>query len=443
MRRFLPAALAVSLLAPAGASAAAPEAVFPVRGVNAPGPAKYDRTMVRRIGSPTAGHVLVLVPGFLGGAGDFTLLGRELVERVPDLQVWAWDRRSNALEDTSVFATGDPDKAFDYYLNFKEVDGRKFTPVDGTRDAAFARDWGLTVALEDLRRVILKARDGGRRKVILGGHSLGASTTAIYATWDFKGRPGYKDIDGMVLIDGGALGTFSVPTLAGVKKTLGKIEKGDPFADLVGIGLPWAAGVFAESAALYATRKPDEPSVLQGYPVLPAVFKPPVRVTNEAAFGFAFDQTTSPKGFELIRVRSGSLAASGDPRPWKDGEVSPIQRVAGSFATEPLNSVEWYFPRKLTLDVDGANELEQNAITRFLKLRTKHLKDVDVPLYAFQTDLTRGRVLRGARRFVARSGVPRSKLVSDPRTSHLDPLMAAPSRSKFLRTVVPFLKSLD
>lgn len=442
MRRLAVALLVAALLCPAAASAQS-EQVFSVKGVSAAGPAEYDRVMVRRIGSPTAGNVLVLVPGYVGGAGSFTLVGRELVRRVPDLQVWALDRRSNALEDTSVFEAGDPDKAFDYYLNFKEVDGRRFTPVDGLKDATFAREWGLAVALEDLRRVILRARSGGKRKVVLGGHSLGASTAVIYATWDFRGRPGHRDVEGLVLIDGGALGTFAVPSLARVKRTLRRIETGDPFDDLVGIGLPWAAGAFTESAALYASKKPGEPSVIQTYGLLPDAFRPPVRVTNEAELGFAFDQSTSPKGFELIRVRAGGLAPSGDPRPWQDGEVTPIQNLARTFASEPLNGIEWYFPRKLRLDVDGANELEQNSITRFLKLRTRHLKDVDVPLYAFQTDLTRGRVIRGAKRFVDRSEVPRATFINEPKNSHLDPLTATPRKSRFLKTVVPFLKSLE
>ena len=49
------------------------------------------------------------------------------------------------------------------------------------------RDWGLKLALEDLRAVVKRARRGGR-KVILGGHSLGASMAVAYAAWDFK-RP--------------------------------------------------------------------------------------------------------------------------------------------------------------------------------------------------------------------------------------------------------------
>jgi len=442
----MPARLSIALIAVAalvalGAPAAAPAASEPYYGVPGAvgaGPAKYNRVFVHQFGPANATRVLILVPGYAGGSGDFTLMARELVKRVPRLQVWALDRRTQPFEDTSVFARNPTlQQAFDYYLGFK------FKQVNGKADAPFARRWGLKLALEDLRRVVLRARAGGRRKVILGGHSLGASTTAAYATWDFSGRRGYEDIEGMVLIDGGLLGSFSTPSLAAVRARLRDLATADPFVDLLGAGVPWAAGIFAEIGALYARREPAAPSPLQSFPLLPASFKPAFPVTNEALLGNAFDKTTSPRGLELLRLRAGGLAPTGNPRPWRNGEVTPIQNVARTFFQEPGNAVEWYFPKKLTLDVDGANALTRNPITNFLGLRTWHLAQVDVPLYAYQTDLTNGRVLRGARAFVGRSNVPRSLLVDDSRiTSHLDPLTAAPNRTRFYTTLVPFLKAL-
>jgi hypothetical protein len=244
----------------------------------------------------------------------------------------------------------------------------------------------------------------------------------------------------MVLIDGGLLGTFDTDTAAGFRDQLAELRAGSPFADLLGVGLPWAAGAFAQAGALFALREPQAPSALQRFPLLPDAFKPPVPATNRGAFGYAFDQTTSPEALDLISVRAGRLGADGD---WENGEVTPVERLARVFAQEPANAVEWYFPRRLTIDVDGASSLRRDAVTRLLGLRTFHLRSVDLPLYAFQTDLTEGRVLRGARRFIARSRVPRGRSVLVDRgrsTSHLDPLTAAPSRNDFLRTVVPFLR---
>ena len=214
----LPLAAAATLALAAPASAAK---TVTVKGVPAAGPAKYDKTYVTKVGPSSAKTVLVLMPGYAGGAGDFSLLAEDLADRVEGLQVWSVDRRSQALEDTSRFTDALKGRATlqaarDYYLGWITDPGRpgpRFTPPS-TDSLRFASEWGLPTALGDLRNVIRSARRQGKR-VILGGHSLGASMTTIYATWDFNGRPGYRDIDGMVLIDGGTLGTFArVPSPA-------------------------------------------------------------------------------------------------------------------------------------------------------------------------------------------------------------------------------------
>jgi hypothetical protein len=54
-------------------------------------------------------------------------------------------------------------------------------------------------------------------------------------------------------------------------------------------------------------------------------------------------------------------------------------------------------------------------------------------------------VLRGARRFISRSDVPRSRSLLVDRgetTSHLDPLTAAPATNDFVKTVAPWLRRL-
>jgi pimeloyl-ACP methyl ester carboxylesterase len=400
-----------------------------------PGPAKYDRVFVQQLGPSGADNVLVLVPGTNGGAGSITPVARDIVRRAPRTQVWIVDRREQAFEDTSVFASGDPQRAQDYYLGFQ------YKRVAG-EDAKFVAEWGLKLQLADLRSVIRRARAGGRR-VILGGHSAGASTAVAYAAWDFGGRPGYRDLDGLVLIDGGLLGSFTSPQLAGVRQRLAALQIGDPFLDLLGIGAPWAAGVLSATAGMYARLRPDERTTLLDFPLIPPSLRAPVPVTNEAALGYAFDHSTSPAALSLIQVRAGRLAASGDPRPWQDGEVSPIQRVARLFGRSPTDATEWYFPVRLSLDVDGASGLGRGPVTKLLGLREFHRRSIRLPLYALQTDLTGGRVLRGARRLIASTKIParRSKLVDASRTnSHLDPLTAAPARSAFLKTVIPFLR---
>lgn len=430
--RHLAATLALAgLLAAAPAAAAAP--YVSVKGAPGAGPAKYDRVFVQKFGPARAKRVMVLVPGFLGGAGDFRLIAKDIVQRVPGLQVWALDRRQQAFEDTAVFEKGNPAEAEAHYLGFK------YKRVLG-EDVPFVGQWGLKLALEDLRRVILEARDGGRRKVILGGHSLGASTTVAYAAWDFAGRPGYRDVEGLVLIDGGLLGTFSGASVTRAKTEMREYKQGKVFDDILGLGIPEIAGIFPELGALYARKQPSARSSLQQNPLVPADFKPPFPVTNEAFLGYAFDKDTTPPGFDLIRINAGGVGASGDPRPWADGELTPIQRFATAFGSERPNAIDWYFPRRLRLDVDATSPLRPTDLTRFLGLRPLHAADIDVPLYAYETDLTEGRVIRGAKRLIGRSDIERSRLVADPGASHLDPLVAAPKRNVFLKTVVPFLK---
>ena len=405
----------------------------PMKAPAAPGPAKYDKVFVQQLGANKAKTVLVLVPGTNGGAGGITPVARDIVKRVPGMQVWIVDRRQQAFEDTSVFeASRDPQQAQDYYLGFK------YKRVDGA-DAKFVADWGLKTQLADLRAVVTKAAAGGRR-VLLGGHSAGASTAVAYAAWDFAGRAGYRDIDGLVLIDGGLRGSFDSAGLARAKKELAEIRSGKVFLDLLELGVPEISGIFSQVGALWAYERPDEPSVLQQFPLVPDFLKPPVRSTNEALLGYAFDETTSPESLGLAHIRAGGLAPTGDPRPWRGGELTPIRRHAMVYSSNRPNAAEWYYPRRLGLDFDAASALRQTPAARYLGLRLLHGKKIDVPLYAYGTSLTEGRVAKGARSLAKLARIPKPTVVDDRRASHLDPLSAAPGTNRFLKSVVPFLK---
>ncbi len=432
-------------------SAGARETRVTVATPAGPGPAQYNQVFVDKYGPAKGKRVLVLMPGTSGGSGNFTLVARYLVKHIPNFQVWAIDRRSQALEDRGVFEQALKGQVslqymFDYYLGWLDGGGPAdhFDFLQGGVDFPFVREWGMKVALDDARAVVRKARSKGRRQVVLGGHSLGASLTAAYASWDFNGRPGYKDIKGMVLIDGGLLGSFTPFTLSQAQTAVGALSASSPFADLLGIGLPEAAGLFGEVGAINALRDPTgSAAYVQSFPLLPPAFNPPFPVTNRALLGNAFDRDTSPPSLSLLHVNSGSLAGSGSPRDFVPGGVTPVERLAAVFGQEPANGIEWYFPRKLTIDTNGANSLTQDDVADYLGLRVLHQRKVNVPLYAIQTDLTGGRVLNGARAFIKRARTTRresSLINADPKHSHLDPLMAAPRKNAFFRTITPFLR---
>ena len=437
------AGTALLLVGLAAAPAMARDRLITVQTPAEPGPSGLNHVTVHQFGPKSAKRVLVLMPGTQGGAGDFTLDARYLVKHVPGLQVWAIDRRTQALEDTATFAAAEAgqiplQQAFDYYLNFGGFHFR------ASNEDPYAREWGMAVALNDARAVVRRARNGGRRRVILGGHSLGASLTVAYAAWDFNGRPGFKDLSGLVLVDGGLLGSFDAYDLAQARQATADLQTSSPFLDLLGIGIPEAAGLFAEIGGLYAERDPTaSATTLQGYALLPPEFNPPFPVTNRALFGYAFDRDTSPAALGLLHINGGGLAASGNPRDWVDGGVTPVSRLAATFGQEPSNAVEWYFPKRLTIDTNGADQMRRNDVANFLGLRLFHTRQVDLPLYAIATDLEGAHVLDGARRFIRRSRTTRreSMLVNrDPQMSHLDPLTAAPRTNAFLKTVVPFLE---
>jgi pimeloyl-ACP methyl ester carboxylesterase len=442
-----PALLTLAAAAPAAASA---ESVVTLRGYDAAGPAKYDKVRVLKQGSSKAHHVLVLAPGTSAGAAYFRPLGADIVKRLPDWQVWSVERRENLLEDHSALdealaGTRSPKALFDYYLGWisdPTVSPHYKPPADA--DVAFARSWGMRVAVEDLRRVIRSARKGGR-EVVLGGHSLGGSIATAYATWDFGGRAGAKDLAGLVLIDG-ASGGRPAPTAAQAGKDLAGLEGTSPFLDLTGAGLPWTAGAFNAVGSTAALKDPAGPAILQAWPLLPANLKPPVQATNRGGYGFALDTKTGPPSLALVQVHSGHLAEGGEPRDWVDDGLTPVLRVARVFSgIKGMDGTSWFHPRRLSIDSGAVNAGIKNSAQATLGVRATHGRDVKVPIYAFETSLGKGRVLKAARKLARQSGVPRSDLTLVERSStfaHIDPVAAAPEKNDFLSTLVPFLRKL-
>jgi hypothetical protein len=439
--------LSTMLLALAIAPAAQAERVFTVRGAAGPGPARYDRVRVIEQGPRRAHHVLVLVPGTSAGAAYFRPVATDLLKRLPDWKVWSVDRRENLLEDHSVLdqvlARRRPlADLFPYYLGWigSSSTAPHFTPV---ADAAvpFARRWGMQVTIGDLHNVIRAARRGGN-DVVLGGHSLGGSITVAYATWDFHGHAGADDLAGLVLIDGGSGGT--PPTRAEARTQLRDLDAGSPFLDLTGLGLPWSAGVFNIVGSTLARMDPDAPSPFQNWPVLPANLKPPVPATNAGGYGYAFDSATSPASLRLVHMHIGSLAATGDPRPWVDGEFGTVARAATMFSgVKGIDGTAWYHPRRLSLDSQAVAGGIANPAQRVLGVRATHGRDLDLPIYAIETSLGAGRVLRGARALARKSHIARRRLVLVDRHTaydHIDPLSALASKNAFVKTVVPFLR---
>lgn len=454
LTRLVSSAASVAVLAGALVLPAVPAAAddfVTMRGFDAAAtPDRYDQVQVLKQGPAKAPNVLVLIPGTSAGAANFRVMARGLLARLDGWQVWSIERRENLLEDHSAlrqYRAGNvtTDELVDYYLGWltDPTQPSRFTPR-ATAATEFARDWGLRVAVHDIRRVV-KAAGAGGRSVVLGGHSLGGRIATAYAAWNFGGRPGVRDLDGLVFIDGGGTST-QLPTAAQARADLTALQSGSPFLDLLGLGLPWASGVFNALGSTSAVVRPNEPSALQDLPLVPAALKPPVPATNLGTYGYSVDSDSSPDFLSLVHSHIGSLATSGDPRGWVDGELGSATRAAKVFAHRGgVDGTSWYHPVRLSLDSRFVNNGVSNPAQRVLGVKATMGDRVRVPMFAFDAELGGGRVGEAARELARQSGLPQRKVVTVDRSrsfAHIDPLSAAPAKNVFIRRLAPFLQRI-
>ena len=426
-----------------------------LRGFDDPAtPDNLDKVGVLQVGSARARNVLVLNPGTSAGAGYFAPVAADVVRRTHGRwQVWSVERRENLLEDQSVLDQVKQGKAtsqqlFDYYLGWlvNPAITTHFQPVPDSA-VPFARGWGMNVEIEDLHRVVKAAAAHGRT-VAMGGHSLGGSITTAYATWDFRGRPGAKDLAGLVYIDGGSNPVAITPEQA--TQALQNLSTSTPWLAFGGIPAPFL-GLFSATGSTAAVTDPNSASLAQDFPLLPANLKPPVRATNEAQFGFGVDTETSPPSLIAAQVHAGHLAASGDPRGWdRAGEITPIQRYASMLSGTGLRGLDgsaWYHPLRLTIDSGAVGNGNANPAQGILDVKSIHGDDLSrrLRIYAFGAALGGQRVLDAATILAHQSGIPDNRLTLVNRAatySHNDPSAASPN-NEFLDNLVPFLTRID
>jgi pimeloyl-ACP methyl ester carboxylesterase len=280
-------------------------------------------------GLPRPRAILVLIPGFLGGATTFDPIARDLVAEFRGrLEVWAIDRRPNQLEDrlgsqhANAGAT-EPEcrtsppapgcalfEGAQFY--FADLDQRPLGDFPGPRDLdidldgtldgrlpltdrfgatrgpiLFAQDdvrfmahWGLDTYFRDWKRLVESARRrvGPGGVVLLGGHSQGTTWATLFAAYDFDPDPGRVDaghsyLDGLVLLEGGGAGPGSAakPDLATYRATVAALEApGGPdvfLSSLLGLIPLLPLGQVGEVASLGAFYQPDEPALSQRTPI--------------------------------------------------------------------------------------------------------------------------------------------------------------------------------
>lgn len=217
----------------------------------------YERTFLPKPSGAPPRAIVILVPGFLGGAHNFTPLAQQLVRRFNgNLEAWVVDRRPHQLEDRrgtlyglERLASSDEDGFLDalqfYFPDSSPVGTNPFptnpddSDVNGNGvldppfplpdalggstpfqrhaqdDARFAAHWGLDTYARDWKVLVDHARSvvGPSGLVLFGGHSAGTGFSGIFAAYDFDPGPGvdaaHDHIDGLLLLEGGGPGLGS------------------------------------------------------------------------------------------------------------------------------------------------------------------------------------------------------------------------------------------
>lgn len=198
--------------------------------------ARYTRYYLSNQAERQPDAIIILVPGFEGGASNFYILADQLMRSAQTdsslvLEVWAMDRRSNQLEDLVGLEISEdleePLVGLDFLfgaelgleLSSALVDGpnRRAVLYNNSTDTAFMAQWTPMVHSQDIDAIVDRARDTAlNANVFLGGHSSGTSYTARYAATDFNlagGDPeaGFTKLRGLILLEGGGSGSEPTP----------------------------------------------------------------------------------------------------------------------------------------------------------------------------------------------------------------------------------------
>jgi hypothetical protein len=457
----LVASAATSAHGPSAAAAPHVSQVIWMKGFAAPGtPTKYNKVGVIKV-TPAAGkakNVIVFEPGTSAAASYFVPLAQWIVQTLPGWQVWAIQRRESLLEDQSELRLAKEHKAtttqvFNYYLGFLANSSiTDHMPSSYLSLApAYAKQWGLNVAVNDVRIVLNAAKKLGGN-VVLGGHSLGGGVVTAYATWDFGGKPGADGLAGLVYDDGGS---FAAESKADAQTALNTLDATSqtPWLSFGGIGAPFA-GIFNDTGALGTLQAPNAPSLGQMFKLLPEDLKPSVPVTNEAQYGYALNYKTSPAGLLAAQGHIGTGISShtiGGYHTWNSaGALTPITRFATMFgAPEELNAAgtEWYFPQRLTDDMGAIGNGIANPAQAVLDVHSTMGRKLphSLRMLAFGTALGQAAVPAAARALAKQPGIPASHVATldyQKTYSHNDPAGAYP-KNAFFTALVNFLRAVS
>jgi len=282
--------------------------------------------------------ILILIPGFEGGAGNFRILAQNLLKRINTdhgkrIEVWAFDRRTNQLEDTAGLELAekelDPELGIDWLfgaelnLSLDPRLTRRAVFYNAQDDVPFLANWTNLVFSQDIDAVVTAAlKKANNKNVFLGGHSAGTGFTARYAATDFhiskkcngKPQPGYAKLRGLVLLEGTGGSTLGAPlTDDSLDRMIAKFDGGnygavrDNAARCVDGTTPCTIATEATDCAGKKPPKCTPPTT--AFALVPGLLNPRVFAVSEPS---AIQSVTDLNTGQILTQASGAQGAVPD-----------------------------------------------------------------------------------------------------------------------------------
>jgi pimeloyl-ACP methyl ester carboxylesterase len=305
--------------------------------------------------------ILILVPGFEGGASNFRVLAQNLLHRAKAdhnlrLEVWAFDRRTNQLEDSEGLEIAEVAQDALLAGNFLFGDelnlpldprlSRRAVFYNPQDDVPFLANWTNLVFSRDIDAVVTAARQQARNaNVFLGGHSAGTGFTARYASTDFNRTagctgtpdPGYAKLRGLVLLEGGGGSTAGADSITDdtLDRVIARFDGGlfgavrDNAPRCVDGTTPCTMATEATDCAGQVPPKCTPPTI--AFASVPGVLNPRVLASSEA---------TAIEG--IVNLNTSQTVGQLDLGAPGNNPVAKVPDLAG-FAVVPPSTVEGGF----------------------------------------------------------------------------------------------------